>query len=279
MLIEDGSEALPDQPTVDDIYGYAFRAGEEAGGRPGVARLIYEFSTGALVSEDVTRYFADQEYWWPGDVLACGQAAGRVLVVGCGVGRHATAVAQAGHDVVGLDPSSQAVAVARRRGVDARIGGIPDLPDGLGTFDTFLFAGGGLFLLSGPNGQKALRALAEVANRGARIVGTNVIPFVDETGTSTRDSSRQAGPVRHRMRVKHGSRLTAWSRWEPIDRPTMAQLEISARDTGWSIEETHRTVSPFAPELEHTTNSAGIGDDVMETGSVAVVMVRMRLVG
>jgi hypothetical protein len=39
-----------------------------------------------------------------------------------------------GHEVVGLDPSPEAVRVSGERGVKAVVGSVPSLPDGLGQF-------------------------------------------------------------------------------------------------------------------------------------------------
>jgi ubiquinone/menaquinone biosynthesis C-methylase UbiE len=52
------------------------------------------------------------------------------LDVGCGTGRHTARLAALGHDVVGIDPSPEMLAVARARlpGVELRRGGFEGLP-------------------------------------------------------------------------------------------------------------------------------------------------------
>jgi ubiquinone/menaquinone biosynthesis C-methylase UbiE len=61
----------------------------------------------------------------------------RVLEVGCGDGALAVLIQGAGHEVVALDASPQAVAVARSRGVDARVCHWPQFTDQ--PFDTVVF--------------------------------------------------------------------------------------------------------------------------------------------
>ncbi|MBF6329824.1 class I SAM-dependent methyltransferase [Nocardia transvalensis] len=211
--------------SLTELYGYAYLKAEEAGARPGVTWLIYQASDGIAFAEDVVNYFAPPQGWWQTDVLACEQARGRVLDIGCGAGRHALLVAQAGHEVVGLEPSRDAVTVARRRGIDARCGGLPDLPDGLGTFDTFLLVGGGLHLLTlGDESGTALERLAAAANPGACVVGTMVTEPGEQAET-------------YRIRVQHEGRLTEWSEWSSagvaVSPDDLADL---ADGTGWVVE-------------------------------------------
>ncbi|MGH3826920.1 MAG: class I SAM-dependent methyltransferase [Pseudonocardiaceae bacterium] len=226
------------QRTLIEMYGYCYRKAEEVNGRVGVARLTYQGkdeNSFSSFSEDVANYLAPPEKWWPTDVLACERAVGRVLSIGCGAGRHALALAHAGHEVVGVDPSLDAVAVARRRGVDARVGGLGDLPEGLGAFDTFLLAGGGLHLLGVlDNVAAALAELAEVANQGAWLIGTSTLADeADDPATAAAAPDR----VRYRLRVEHGAQRTEWSEWGYAAEVTPRQLDRLVTGTGWAIEE------------------------------------------
>jgi SAM-dependent methyltransferase len=62
---------------------------------------------------------------------------GRILEVGCGRGELAACLSQDGHDVIAIDSDPEAVAVARRLGVDSRVAKWPDFDDG--NFDAVLF--------------------------------------------------------------------------------------------------------------------------------------------
>ncbi|GAA4533586.1 class I SAM-dependent methyltransferase [Amycolatopsis samaneae] len=228
--------------SLTDLYGYAYHRAEQAGPRPGAVRMIYQDAGGDGFAEDVANYFAPPERWWHTDVLACELARGRVLDVGCGAGRHAVQVAKAGHEVVGLEPSWDAVGVARRRGVDARCGRLPALPPDLGRFDTFLLAGGGLHLLRiADEHGSTLDRFTEAAEPGARVVGTMMST---EAGESARP---------YRMRVQHEGTLTGWSEWSGtnVGLPA-AELPAVLEGTGWTVdqvrhhEETAR-VHPLTP--------------------------------
>jgi SAM-dependent methyltransferase len=61
----------------------------------------------------------------------------RVLEVGCGAGDLAAALVAAGHRIVAIDADADRVAVARARGVDARVAEFPNFRDG--AFDAVLF--------------------------------------------------------------------------------------------------------------------------------------------
>lgn len=61
----------------------------------------------------------------------------RVLEVGCGAGELAARLMRDGFEVVAIDAEAEAVAAARKRGVDARLARWPDAPGG--DFDAVLF--------------------------------------------------------------------------------------------------------------------------------------------
>ena len=83
----------------------------------------------------------EQTLAWMEPHLAPGS---RVLEVGCGAGQLAAALVVRGHPVVAVDPSAEAVAAARGRGVDARVLAFPGSAEERaaleGPFDVVLFA-------------------------------------------------------------------------------------------------------------------------------------------
>ena len=92
----------------------------------------------------------------------------RVLEVGCGPGEASERIRrEIGADVVAIDVSPRMVALARARGVDARVGDVQalDLPDG--SFDCALAA---WMLYHVPDVDRALGELARVLEPGGRLV-------------------------------------------------------------------------------------------------------------
>jgi SAM-dependent methyltransferase len=214
-------------PTIAQVYGQAYKWVERTGGLPGVIELTYETENGASYREDAAGYFGGPDAWFPPDVLAVGLARGRVLDIGCGAGRHALALQRRGHQVVGLEPSAEAVAVARRRGVDAHVGSLSDPPRNLGAFDTFLLLGANLALLTTyPRPGVALDRLASLARPGAQILGSDIrLPEGVEAIS------------RLRMRATHNGQDTGWSRWEggqPYLPPE--RLGEFLRGSAWRVE-------------------------------------------
>lgn len=215
-------------PTIAQIYGQAYVWVERTGGLPGLTELTYQTEDGASYREDAAGYFGGPEAWFPPDVVAVELTRGRVLDIGCGAGRHALALQRSGHQVVGLEPSVDAVAVARRRGVDAHVGSLSDPPRNLGAFDTFLLLGANLALLTTyPRPGIALDRLASLASPGAQILGSDI-----RLPTGVQATSRL------RMRATHDGEHTGWSRWEggqPYLPPE--RLGEFVRGSAWRVEE------------------------------------------
>ena len=64
-----------------------------------------------------------------------GPPAGRLLDVGCGGGSHMAALAAAGWDTVGIDPSEGQLRLARKRGCEVVLGRAESLPFAAESFD------------------------------------------------------------------------------------------------------------------------------------------------
>jgi SAM-dependent methyltransferase len=67
------------------------------------------------------------------------EPAGRLLEVGCGRGDLGSWLLQRGWSVVGVEPSAQACAVARRRGIDARVGTLAEVELEAHAYDVVVF--------------------------------------------------------------------------------------------------------------------------------------------
>ncbi|HEY1106623.1 MAG TPA: class I SAM-dependent methyltransferase, partial [Agromyces sp.] len=131
--------APPGEAVPNDGYGALLRDCYEAGPRRGTHVQIIERDDGYVGVEDAYRYFSRPDEWIAGERSAVASATGRVLDIGCAAGRHMLALTGS-HEVVGIDPSPGAVAVAREYGLDVRVGTVTE-PGHLGTFDTLLMLG------------------------------------------------------------------------------------------------------------------------------------------
>lgn len=125
-------------------------------------------------------------------------APGAVLEVGCGPGDFAELVAaETGAHVVAVDVSPRMVELARRRGVDARVGDVQELPFGDAEFDV---AVAGWMLYHVPDLPRGLDELARVLRPGGRLVAmTNSVLHLIElrdlvgSGPAPLSFSRESG--------------------------------------------------------------------------------------
>jgi SAM-dependent methyltransferase len=205
----------PQQPQIGDAWGRVLARCWAAGGAPWSAVEMIERDDGFISAGDPSRYFTAPDEWSDLDRWAWEQATGRILDVGCGGGRHAVAWAERGLEAVGLDPSAEAVRITRERGVEALVGALPALPDGLGGFDTIAMFGNNLALLGGPkDGIDVLAALAAVAQPGARLLGRGTNPLLANADNHADyhawNKQRGRRPGQLRLRVRDGIVATPW---------------------------------------------------------------------
>lgn len=258
------------------MYGYAYRKVVEECVDPCLIDMIYQLEEpdGGLSEgkDDAAFYFSAPEQWCPSEVLGCRWVRGRTLDIGCGAGRHALPIAEAGNDVVGLEPSADAVFAARRRGIDARLGDLRAPPADLGTFDTFLLLGGGLELLGVAEDPKdILVVLASIARPGAQIIGNFAVGIEGESAAEL----PLRGGLRHqryRLRVGYRGVLTDWSEWAGMSfYGNPEELDNAVRGSAWG-----------APELSYPTwadvpDSAGFGGSEYDRYGIGNNLVRLVL--
>lgn len=143
-----------------------------------------------LPSPEQLALFYPNEYWWDADDSAADRLSelyrqlvlrdhvyfvthgdpvpGPVLDIGCGGGSFLAALRRRGHEVIGMDTSRRAAAIARsRHGVPAACGRLPALP-----FQPHSFAAVTLFhvLEHVPDPMDCLLALRELPARGGRLI-------------------------------------------------------------------------------------------------------------
>lgn len=241
------------EPAVGDAFGAILARCWEAGAVAGAAFEVVERDDGYLGAGDVARYFAGADSWSPVERWACGQVTGRVLDVGCGAGRRALPLQEAGHEVVGLDASPGVVTVATQRGVTAVVGSVEQIPLGLGLFDTVLLLGNNLGLLSSAKrAAVVLSSLAAVTRPGGRLLGSGLDPY--RTGTEAHlayhDWNRQRGrmPGQVRMRVRDGAIATPWFDYLFV---SLAELREIVAETPWQLRHVEEHEGSYAVHLDH----------------------------
>ncbi|MDQ0991130.1 class I SAM-dependent methyltransferase [Streptomyces sp. V3I7] len=227
----------PRQPRTGDAFGRILARCWAAGAAPWSAVEVIERDDGFVAAHDAARYFREPGQWSALDTWAWGQATGRILDVGCGGGRHAVPWRARGHEVLGLDPSPEAVRITRERGVDATVGSVSSLPAGLGEFDTIALFGNNLGLLGGPaQAPRVLASLAAVARPGALLIGTGTDPGDGGPVHAAYhawnlDRGRPRGQLR--LRVRDGVTATPWfDYW--LAAP--AELEPAIAVSPWTLE-------------------------------------------
>lgn len=98
---------------------------------------------------------------------------GRALDAACGTGRHAAVLAELGHEVAGVDSSSEMLQLARRKLPDAdfQLGDLHDLPFPEGAFDIVVC---GLALTHQPALEPVLREFRRVLKLGGHLVVSDI---------------------------------------------------------------------------------------------------------
>lgn len=241
-----------EQPSIGDAFGRVLTRCWEAGLREGVAFEVVERDDGYLGVIDAVTYFASDGAWSEPERWGCEQAVGRVLDVGCGAGRHAVAMSAGGCDVVGLDPSPGAAAVARARGVQVVEGTVDDLSSDTALFDTITLLGNNLGLV-GPDevGARFLTELASVARAGARLIGSGLDPndTDDPEHLAYHKRNRQRGrlPGHARIRVPDGACATDW--FDYVFR-TPDELATVLDETPWALGEVKRSGPTYCARMQ-----------------------------
>ena len=160
------------------------------------ASLTARHACGTTELLAVTRWLADAD---PVDERVIQRATGPVLDVGCGPGRHVSALVRRGVPVLGLDASPLAVRLASARGGAAVLGDVFDHGLETGVWQTVLLLDGNVGIGGDP--QLLLERVGEFLTPAGR-----VLVEVDPPGTGL-----QAQPVRHE-RGRDGSVWWPWAR-------------------------------------------------------------------
>ena len=162
-------------------------------------------------------YFRDYKQWSPLERRAIKLAAGRILDIGCGAGRHSLYLQEKGFDVTGIDISPGAVKVCKLRGLKkALVRPITDVdkfkPN---SFDTILMLGNNFGLFgSAKKAKLLLQKLYRITSPDAQIIAGTRNPFktADPNHLHYHRRNKKRGRLsgQIRMRVRFAKTVGAW---------------------------------------------------------------------
>jgi len=161
---------------------------------------------------------------WRGSVddtdrtLLLDRCRGRTIDVGCGPGRLVADLAAVDVPALGIDVSPEAVRQARRRGALALRRDVFASVPGEGRWDCVLLADGNIGIGGQP--ERLLGRVGRIARPGGRVVVE-----LDGVGTDI---------VRHRWRLRIGSRLTPAFDWAVVG---MDAIDRLAQATGFDVDD------------------------------------------
>ena len=204
---------------------------------------IIERSDGHFAISSGPATYLSEPAFWPSHVKAALErhAHGRVLDVGCNSGRHALFLQRNGLDVLGIDVSPLAIAVAKERGLEhSRLLSIDELSNDLGVFDTILMLGNnfGLFA-SAEKARRLLRRFFKLTRPGAVLIAEslNVYQTNDPDHltylATNRERGRMSGQIRMRGRYKRFA--TPWFDYLMV---SPEEMEALVDGTGWRVAHT-----------------------------------------
>ena len=214
---------------------------------------IVERDDGQIGIADARRYFAAHDQWGPRDHWVLARAAGRVVDVGAGAGRHSLELQERAMAVLALDVSPGAVEVMRRRGVrETYEGSIFRLAaENEGSFDTALLMGNNLGLLESREvSRRWLHALDRLLAPSGRILGIGMDPYATDNEDHLRYHER------NRLRGRMGGQIRLRSRFETLATPwfdylfaSLSELRDLLSESPWHIAETCEEGAGYAVEL------------------------------
>lgn len=184
-------------------------------------------------------YFAEYDDWAEHQRLAMQYAAGQVLDIGCGVGRHCLYLQEQGFDVLGTDISPLAIQTCQRRGLkNAIVASITQLSSKIGIFDTILMMGHNFGLVgSFTRARWLLRRFAAMTTDTAKIIAETMDPYQTQEPCHlayhqfNQNRGRMSGQLR--LRIRYRQYTTPWFDYLFVSK---AEIEDILEGTAWRVE-------------------------------------------
>jgi SAM-dependent methyltransferase len=190
---------------------------------------------------DAGLYFTEYADWSPLEHRAIEFAAGRILDVGCGAGRHAIYLQAKGFDVTGIDNSPGAIKVCKSRGLKkALVRPITEVDKfKADSFDTIQMFGNNFGLFgSFDAARQILKKFARITAPDAQIIAQSRNPYKTsepehlEYHRLNKRRGRMGGQLR--MRVRFGKTIGEWFDYLFV---SPAEMQVILKETDWQIKE------------------------------------------
>ena len=188
---------------------------------------------------EVSDYIKPLEEWSEPERIAIKHVKGRVLDIGCGVGRVALYLQVLGYDVVGIDLSPGAVEASRTLGLrEAHVMSASELEFKDDKFETVIMFGNN-FGVAGDEKQivKMLKQLHKFTTPDAIILAGTLDPLNTDNPEHLEyhklNRARNRPPGLIRLRVKYKDHVSDWS---DLWQATPNEMEMLADKGGWQVE-------------------------------------------
>ena len=184
-------------------------------------------------------YFSEYKDWNPIERKAMSFVKGRVLDIGCGVGRHSLYLQNKGFKVMGIDSSPLAIKICKLRGLKrARVMPIEELNFKPSSFDTVIMLGGNFGLFGSFNkAKKLLNKLHKLTSKRGLIVASTRDTYKTDNPDHlayhkfNKKRGRMAGQLR--LRVRFGKFVGRWFDYLIVSKKEMGEV---IKGTGWKIK-------------------------------------------
>lgn len=224
--------------TTQDAYGQQLLAQFQS--RTPTAEIIERDDRFVDTGSEAGLYFRNYDQWSSFERQAIKLAAGRILDIGCGAGRHSLYLQKKGFDVTGIDMSPGAVKVCKLRGLKKAlvrpITGVAKFKPN--SFDTILMLGNNFGLFGSAKQAKVLlKKLYRITAPDGRIIAGTRNPFKTDDPNHLqyhrRNKKRGRLPGQIRIRVRFAKAVGAW-----FDLLFVSPKEMEAilSHTDWRVE-------------------------------------------
>jgi len=165
---------------------------------------------------------------------------GRILDIGCGMGRVALHLQAQGHDVVGIDISPTAIDLCQQRGLrDARVMSAAELEFPEEYFTTIILYGNNFGVLGEPKAVVSmLKEIHKITTKDAVILAETIDPenLTNPIHVKYHESNKNKGnlPGLWRIRTKYKEMVGDWHNILFVSPELMKEMAIEA---GWLLEQ------------------------------------------